>query len=243
MTCLQEKIFISFPFRICQKSKKFNLFHLSEKNLSPLLNLCKQEGINTSEYSFSLLYNSFDLMKKVVKNSTFFQVALTDTYCIVRTSTSTAVFTLGSTVPTIYNVITGMVDKKPLTETAIDTQAFMKGLSLMLLHSDISNDKKPVLLNASESGLFLNYGESRSKMEYVDKAGSINEMSIYMMATLLKKVVSNMNNGNLYLAFYGKEKPVLIRNGSINDENKNYVIVLPVRSSAVSEDKNGKDKE
>lgn len=211
---------------------------LANKDSSLLLELCKKESVDTSEYKFSLLYSTFELMKKVVKGTTVFQIALTDTYCIVRTSNTTAVFTLGSTVPTFYDTLVSYIERKPLAEVVIDTQAFLKGLSLMLLNPNINNKKEAILIKAESNSLILSYGESTAKAKYVEKSGAIGSTSLYMMATLLKKVVSNMDNGNLYLSFYDTKSPILIRNGTIKTESRDFVFVLPVRHDAELNEEN-----
>lgn len=199
-----------------------------DKTMTPLMNLCKEQGITIDKLDFSLLYNSFELLKKVIKGTTVFQLAVTDMHVIILTQNCTAAFTLGSTVPTIYDGLFSILKQKPQAEVVIDTQALNNGLSLMLLNKAIRDMKASVFVEASNDGLVLSHGGSKTKADYVAKAGAVGATDIHISAPLLKKVVSSMDNGNLYMAIYGPKNPIFVRNGALDTENHTCSCLLPV---------------
>lgn len=211
----------------------------SGKDASCIYALCKEENVDISEHSFSLLVSSFQLLKGVLKGTSFFRMILTDMHCILFTDTnSCAMFTLGSTTPSWYKSIFPSIDKlQPLTEVVVDKQTLLHGLSIFSVVTDSdSTPKLPAHVQIVGNNLILSAQKTKATAACVEMVGDCENLSIYVFPKLLQTVLNTLNNGNVYLGFKGPSSPIVVRNGSLQDETNSTAIVLPVHMDTSTEE-------
>lgn len=192
--------------------------------------LAIKEQVDISEMKFSILCEPFSLIEKLIKGTKYFQLAVTDTYCVIQTDTSRGVFTLGSTIPAFYDNGMGMfIENSPLAGIVVDTQLMQRALSLIFLSKEARDNKVVVHLWLDAKGLHLEWGDNAAIIEFVEKEGDLDKVDCYMSPVLLSKVISSMDNGNLYIGFRTSIKePLLFRNGSLDNTGKSLAVALQV---------------
>lgn len=211
----------------------------SGKDTSSIYALCKEENVDISEHSFSLLVSSFQLLKNVLKGTNFFRMIITDMHCILFTDTnSCAMFTLGSTTPSWYNSIFPNIDMlQPLTEVVVDKQTLLHGLSVFSVISGEGDSapKLPAHVQIVGNNLILSAQKTKATAACVEMTGDHENLSIYVFPKLLQTVLNTLNNGNVYLGFKGPTSPIVVRNGALQDETNSTAIVLPVNPNTQTE--------
>lgn len=220
--CLEDKI----------KAASDLYTNSSGKDPSSILTLSKEENISVSEYSFSLLVSSFQLMKGVLKGTNFFRMIVTDMHCILFTDTNTcAMFTLGSTAPCWPNSVFPSIDKmQPQSEIVVDKQTLLHGLSVFLIatEEEKSGPKEPAHVQIRNNSLTMSIRKTNIAAPCMELTGEHENMSIYIYPKLLQTVLNTLNNGNVYLGFQGSKAPIVVRNGALQEETNSIAIVLPV---------------
>lgn len=189
--------------------------------------LAEEEGIEQKMFDFSLLHGTFNLVKGIVKGTKNFQVGVTDTYLIVLTKSTVGVFTLGSTIPSVYNNLSAFSGNEPVAKIVVDTQTVMKGLSLLSLN--VPTSEVPLHITLGDKEMTLQVGGNTVSVTYIEKAGKCQNLSRYVNADLLREVVSHMDNGNLYFSFCEDEKvPIVVKNASIDGVSDSLAYVFAV---------------
>lgn len=207
------------------------------KDSSKISELSEKEDIDLSEFSFSLPVKSLEILKAVIKGTKKIQIAITDMYCIVLTATATAIFTLGSTVPTIYHGLSSLTQSTPIAEVVVDTQTILKDLSLLSLSASETGNKIPLHLTLANNSLCMKLKDSSTAATCLEHAGKLDKVSVNISNTLLRKVVGNMDKGNLYVALRTEPGNMLeIRNGSLTDKAKSLTLLLLIQDEDLGDD-------
>lgn len=193
-----------------------------EKNT--LLEFAENEGINCNAFEFSLLSASFHALKKVVAGTKMFQLVVTDNYCYVNTGDMMAVFTLGSTVPTIYSSISAWQGVDVSARVVVDGPSLLNGISLLTLDND---SKNPVHVSLQDGNLSLVKNDASVRCSLVESDGADNA-DIYINGSYLKQALSSLDNGNICLTFRTGRTPVELRNGALSDSSDALAFVLLV---------------
>lgn len=207
-----------------------NYIESNYQDASKISELAKKEDIDLSEFSFSLPIKSMEILKAVIKRTKKIQIAISDMYCHVITATATATFTLGSTVPTVYQGLYSYTQSKSFAEVVVDAQTIRKDLALLSLSASESDNKIPIHLTISNNSFCMNLKDSSTATPCLELAGEVDMLSVNISTTLLKNVINNMDNGNLYFALKMEPGKMLeIRNGSLTDKSNSLTLLLLIQ--------------
>lgn len=188
----------------------------------------KYDSIQRNKFSFSVLADSFTLIKSILKGTEAFRMAITDTYLILVTNSVTSVFTLAASVPNYISNLDKWTAGAPLAEVVVDADMLKKGLSLLSVTEGSLSKNTPLHMVADADELRITLANNTVVAKYVDKAGAVGATNIYLNTGKLKGILDSLDNGNVYMAFRGEKLPLEVKNAAIDGQSNSFAILAPV---------------
>ncbi|MBR6605541.1 MAG: hypothetical protein IKK92_06700 [Prevotella sp.] len=184
-------------------------------NLKTLPSVAAEHELNLDRHTFVIHVDNFQIIQKLAgtaKNITF---GISANYCYVSCASTMAIFALKSDNPTWPNMMNKWNAIASNANCVVDAETLLKGLSIFSLDENANNI--PVHITSNKSGLVFAKGTNKVVLPFVE-SDIQGKVDTYLSSKLLKKVVSNLDKGNLCFMIRDDNRvPVELHNGSLKE--------------------------